>query len=194
MTSISGWFSYRSPRRMHLTGSGAPLPRVWGMKIADRFNDGAPLSAASALLEPYGMLVESWRTYNRSFFDALFVEKLVMMLLVGLIFIVVGFNIYHSLRRSVFERMEEIAVLKAMGVPPRRIQSVFVLQGLMIGVVGGAGGCPPVLSSRPMSTPFSPGSRIASTPFCISCGKHSSLCFRTSPRPDSQYSPQPHST
>lgn len=123
-----------------LYGSGAPLPRVWGIKIADRFSDGAPLAATSALLEPMGMRVESWRTYNRSFFDALFVEKLVMMILVGLIFIVVGFNVYHSLRRGVFERMEEIAVLKAMGVPPRRVQSVFVLQGLMIGIVGAASG------------------------------------------------------
>jgi lipoprotein-releasing system permease protein len=63
-----------------------------------------------------------------------------MMLLVGLIFVVVGFNVYHSLRRSVYERMEEIAVLKAMGIPPRRIQSIFVLEGLFIGLVGGSVG------------------------------------------------------
>ena len=83
---------------------------------------------------------ESWRAYNRSFFDALFVEKLMMMLLVGLIFVVVGFNVYHSLRRSVHERMEEIAVLKAVGVPPRRIRSIFILEGLFIGLAGGAAG------------------------------------------------------
>ena len=59
-----------------------------------------------------------------------------MMVLVGLIFIVVGFNVYHSLRRSVFERMEEIAVLKAVGIPPRRIQAIFVLEGLFIGLAG----------------------------------------------------------
>ncbi|HET6485808.1 MAG TPA: FtsX-like permease family protein, partial [Spirochaetia bacterium] len=73
----------------------------------------------------------------KSFFDALFVEKLMMMVLVGLIFVVVGFNVYHSLRRSVHERMEEIAVLKAVGVPPQRIQGVFILQGLFIGLAGG---------------------------------------------------------
>ena len=84
--------------------------------------------------------MESWRTYNKSFFDALFMEKLMMMVLVGLIFIVVGFNVYHSLRRSVHERMEEIAVLKAVGVPPGRIQAIFVLEGLIIGVSGALGG------------------------------------------------------
>ena len=87
-----------------------------------------------------GFTVGSWRSYNRSFFDALFVEKLMMMVLVGLIFFVVGFNVFHSLRRSVHERMEEIAVLKAVGVPPRRIRTTFILQGLFIGTTGGAAG------------------------------------------------------
>ncbi len=119
---------------------GARLPRTWGIKIANRFDDARPLQEASSILEGTGFTVESWRSYNRSFFDALFVEKLMMMILVGLIFLVVGFNVFHSLRRSVHERMEEIAVLKAVGVPPRRIRSTFILQGLFIGVAGGVTG------------------------------------------------------
>ena len=121
-------------------GGGHPLPRTWGIKIADRFGDAGPLARVSDILRETGYEAESWRTYNRSFFDALFVEKLLMMVLVGLIFLVVGFNVFHSLRRSVHERMEEIAVLKAVGVPPRRIRSTFILQGLFIGVAGAASG------------------------------------------------------
>jgi len=121
-------------------GGGHPLPRTWGIKIADRFRDAGTLARVSDLLRRTGYEAESWRTYNRSFFDALFVEKLMMMVLVGLIFLVVGFNVFHSLRRSVHERMEEIAVLKAVGVPPRRIRSTFILQGLFIGVTGAASG------------------------------------------------------
>jgi lipoprotein-releasing system permease protein len=121
-----------------LYGGGSPLARTWGVKIADRFDDARALRRVSPLLAGTGYAAESWRTYNRSFFDALFMEKLMMMLLVGLIFVVVGFNVYHSLRRSVHERMEEIAVLKAMGIPPRRIQSIFVLEGLFIGLAGGS--------------------------------------------------------
>lgn len=119
-----------------LYGGGAPLPRTWGIKLADRFADGPALRAVTALLAGTGFVAESWRTYNRSFFDALFVEKLMMMVLVGLIFLVVGFNVYHSLRRSVHERMEEIAVLKSLGVPPRRIQATFILEGFFIGGAG----------------------------------------------------------
>ncbi|MGO9307969.1 MAG: ABC transporter permease [Spirochaetia bacterium] len=118
----------------------ARLPRTWGIKIANRFDDGPLLREASAVLQGTGFTVESWRSYNRSFFDALFVEKLMMMILVGLIFLVVGFNVFHSLRRSVHERMEEIAVLKSVGVPPRLIRATFILQGLFIGVAGGVAG------------------------------------------------------
>lgn len=121
-------------------GNGARLPRTYGVKIANRFLDGPAQREVAPVLAGTGYTVESWRTYNKSFFDALFVEKLMMMVLVGLIFIVVGFNVYHSLRRSVHERMEEIAVLKAVGVPPGRIQTIFVLEGLLIGLTGAVAG------------------------------------------------------
>ena len=123
-----------------LYGGGRSLPRTWGIKIANRFDDARALGDVSTMVREAGFTVGSWRAYNRSFFDALFVEKLMMMILVGLIFFVVGFNIFHSLRRSVHERMEEIAVLKAVGVPPRRIRTIFILQGLFIGVAGGGVG------------------------------------------------------
>jgi lipoprotein-releasing system permease protein len=121
-------------------GEGAPLPRTWGIKIRDRFSDGRALRAIEPLVAGTGATVESWRVYNRSFFDALFVEKLMMMVLVGLIFLVVGFNVFHSLRRRVLARREEIAVLKAVGIPPGRIQAVFVIEGLLIGITGGTAG------------------------------------------------------
>jgi len=121
-------------------GSGSPLPRTYGVKIANRFLDGQVLRKIAPLLSGTGYSVESWRTYNKSFFDALFMEKLMMMVLVGLIFIVVGFNVFHSLRRSVHERMEEIAVLKAVGVPPGRVQAIFVLEGFLIGLAGALSG------------------------------------------------------
>jgi lipoprotein-releasing system permease protein len=123
-----------------LYGGGRSLPRTWGIKIANRFDDARAVRDVSAIVPGAGFTVGSWRAYNRSLFDALFVEKLMMMILVGLIFFVVGFNVFHSLRRSVHERMEEIAVLKAVGVPPRRIRTTFILQGLFIGTTGGAAG------------------------------------------------------
>jgi lipoprotein-releasing system permease protein len=116
------------------------LAVTWGIKLADRFADRRALPAVAAALQGTGLAVESWRAYNRSFFDALLVEKLLMLALVGIIFVVVGFNTYHALRRAVLERTEDIAVLKALGVPPRQLQYVFVSEGLVVGLAGAIAG------------------------------------------------------
>lgn len=79
---------------------------------------------------------ESWRSYNRSFFGALRVEKNMLMLLVFLIFVVVGINIYNSMRRMVYERHEEIAVISALGGNNRDIYSIFIVRGVLTGIAG----------------------------------------------------------
>ncbi len=115
----------------------SPPARV-GVKLEDRFRDRAVARRVETLLPESS--VETWREYNRAIFGALRLEKTMMMLLIGLIFIVVAVNIYQSLRRSVVERTEEIAVLKALGSTPLRLQTVFVLEGLWIGLLGGGVG------------------------------------------------------
>ena len=167
-----------------LYGGGRSLPRTWGIKIANRFDDARVLREVSALVSGAGFTVGSWRAYNRSFFDALFVEKLMMMILVGLIFFVVGFNVFHSLRRSVHERMEEIAVLKAVGVPPRRIRTTFILQGLFIGTAGGAAGLLLGLAlSVNVNEVFAGIERIVNAAMMI--GRTIALSFSTGGRSDS---------
>lgn len=108
-----------------------------GVKLKDRYGDAR---AAAQILEAFGPQagVESWRSYNRSFFGALRMEKSIMLLLVGLIFLVVGVNIFHALRKAVFARMAEIAVLKAMGGSSAQIRLAFMRIGLVVGA-GGAG-------------------------------------------------------
>ncbi|EFW39395.1 FtsX-like permease family protein [Treponema phagedenis] len=80
---------------------------------------------------------ESWRTYNRAFFGALRIEKNMMMLLVILIFLVVTVNIYNGMRRSIYERREEIAVLASLGARIQDIRFLFMCNGFTIGLIGG---------------------------------------------------------
>lgn len=80
---------------------------------------------------------ESWRTYNKAFFGALRVEKNMLLILVVLIFVVVTVNIYNGMRRSVFERREEISLLTALGGSSRLVQYVFMVNGLGVGLMGG---------------------------------------------------------
>lgn len=109
--------------------------RTIGVKLRNRYRD---LEVVRFLKQRYpDHNVKSWREYNQVFFGALRTEKALMMLLVGLIFVVVGFNIHHSLRRSVYERYEEIATLKAVGASDRTIRSIFISEGVLIGFTGG---------------------------------------------------------
>jgi lipoprotein-releasing system permease protein len=124
----------------------SPMILSFGIKLADRYADAQAVQRIrsepelGAGLRLSGDEVQGWRDYNRAFFGALRTEKIVMMLLVGLIFLVVGVNIFHSMRRAVAERSEDIAVLKAVGAGAESIRAAFVLDGLAVGAIGAAAG------------------------------------------------------
>lgn len=80
--------------------------------------------------------VESWRTYNRAFFGALRIEKSAMFMLVFLIFVVVTVNIYNGMRRSVYERREEISLLASLGAQKDQVRALFIANGFSIGFLG----------------------------------------------------------
>jgi lipoprotein-releasing system permease protein len=114
-------------------GLGAGETPVLGLRLSDRYGDARAVAELSAA----GISgAESWREYNRAFFGALRMEKSVMLLLVGLIFIVVGVNIFHSMRKAVYSRVEDIATMKAFGANSRSVQAVFLLDGIATGLGG----------------------------------------------------------
>ena len=114
---------------------GGPL--MVGVKLKNRWQDQRSFKRVQALPETQGLTVSAWRDYNRAFFGALRTEKLLMFVLVGLIFIVVGLNIFQSQRRVVFERREEIGLFRALGAGEGAVRLVFLWDGLAIGLVGG---------------------------------------------------------
>ncbi len=111
-------------------------PVLIGVKLKDANADSA--FDSSIKQEHPGLVKEavSWREYNRVFFGALRIEKSIAMLVICLIPIVVALNIFHSLRRSVYERHEEIGLLRALGASPRDVQWIFVIEGCIIGLMG----------------------------------------------------------
>jgi lipoprotein-releasing system permease protein len=108
----------------------------YGVKLENRERDRQVLTALGELPGPRAGAV-SWREYNKAFFGALRMEKVAMILIIGLIFVVVGANIFQSLRRSVYEKQEEIGILRALGAYPEGIRNVFILDGVFIGFLGG---------------------------------------------------------
>lgn len=81
-------------------------------------------------------MTQDWTTMNRALFEALWLEKMAISLAIGLIVLVAALNIVASLVLLVMEKRADIAILKTMGASSRGVMFVFMLQGLIIGLVG----------------------------------------------------------
>jgi lipoprotein-releasing system permease protein len=104
--------------------------RVDDVYLAPSIADGIP--------EQFGndYIVQDWADMNHSLFSALTLEKLAISLTIGLIVMIAALNIVASLILLVMEKHRDIAILKTMGASARSITLVFMMQGLIIGVVG----------------------------------------------------------
>jgi lipoprotein-releasing system permease protein len=87
-----------------------------------------------------GFNAKNWMEDNKALFHALNLEKIVTFITIGLIVFVAALNILISLIMMVMEKTRDIAVLMSMGGRRRQIRTIFVLQGLLIGVVGTVAG------------------------------------------------------
>src|SRR3954471_13045018 len=81
-------------------------------------------------------ITQDWADMNKSLFSALGLEKVAISLTIGLIVMVAALNIVASLILLVMEKHRDIAILKTMGAAARSITAVFIMQGLIIGIIG----------------------------------------------------------
>jgi lipoprotein-releasing system permease protein len=79
---------------------------------------------------------EDWSVMNKSLFAALNLEKMAVSLTIGLIVMVAALNIVASLVLLVMEKHRDIAILKTMGASAKSVTTIFMMQGLIIGIVG----------------------------------------------------------
>jgi lipoprotein-releasing system permease protein len=78
----------------------------------------------------------TWMERNRPLLNALKMEKSVTVVTIGLIELVAALNILITLVMMVMEKYRDIAVLMSMGARRAQIRRIFMLQGVLIGVVG----------------------------------------------------------
>jgi lipoprotein-releasing system permease protein len=97
---------------------------------------------ANAITDKLGSayVAQDWVDVNRSLFSALWLEKVAVSLAIGLIVMVAALNIVASLILLVMEKNRDIAILKTMGASAQSVTVIFMLQGLIIGIVGTATG------------------------------------------------------
>jgi lipoprotein-releasing system permease protein len=104
--------------------------RVADIYDAPRIADGIPETLGPEYV------TQDWADMNRSLYSALLLEKIAMGIGIGLIVMVAALNIVASLILLVMEKTRDIAILKTMGASAQSITRIFLLQGLIIGVLG----------------------------------------------------------
>jgi lipoprotein-releasing system permease protein len=105
------------------------------LKLADLFE--ARRIARDLYREIGGdVLISDWTRSHANFFRAVEIEKTMMFIILMLIVAVAAFNVVSTLVMVVTDKQADIAILRTLGATPRSIMQVFMVQGVVIGVLG----------------------------------------------------------
>ena len=103
--------------------------------VADPAEAPRVAEAAAKVLEP-DYVVTDWQQLNRELFTALRLQQVALFVVLGLIVLVSTFNVASTLVVLVRERMRDIGLLGALGLPPGRLRLLFLLYGGLLGGLG----------------------------------------------------------
>ena len=113
------------------------LVSVVSFKIDD-LNRAAAVGREIESVAGKGFQTTNWMEQNRELFRALRLEQIVTFIVITLIVVVAALNILIALTMMVMEKTRDIAVLMSFGVDPGQIRRIFLMQGLLISLVGTA--------------------------------------------------------
>lgn len=85
-----------------------------------------------------GYKAEDWVQSNEQLKAAFKIRAIILNSVIGVILLVAGFGIYNILNMTIYEKIKEIAILKATGFAGRSVTSIFLQQAIFIGLMGGA--------------------------------------------------------
>jgi lipoprotein-releasing system permease protein len=105
------------------------------VKVADIYKADQVGGAVSKKLG-YPYWAKDWKQINRSLVSALKLEKIAMFVILIMIVLVGALNIISTLVMVVMEKNKDVAILRAMGATQKSIMTVFMFQGVLVGVVG----------------------------------------------------------
>jgi lipoprotein-releasing system permease protein len=105
------------------------------LKLADLFESRR---VARELYRDVGgdLLISDWTRSHANFFRAVEIEKTMMFIILMLIVAVAAFNVVSTLVMAVTDKQADIAILRTLGASPGSIMQVFMVQGVLIGVLG----------------------------------------------------------
>jgi lipoprotein-releasing system permease protein len=87
--------------------------------------------------EKFGYRADDWKEANANIFGIFKIQNLITYLIIISILIVSGFGIFNILMMIIYEKLPDIAIMKATGFKDRDIRKLFQIESLIIGVIGG---------------------------------------------------------
>ena len=110
---------------------------VSGVRLKVRDVDAAPRVGREIARDmPPDSYVSDWTQQNVNYFRAIQIEKRMMFIILTLIIAVAAFNLVSTLVMAVTDKHPDIAILRTLGASPASIMQIFVVQGIVIGLVG----------------------------------------------------------
>lgn len=109
------------------------------MKVPDPYQARA---IASEVESRIGYKSMSWQESSEDLMNTLAIRNAIMYTVVSAVLVVAGFGIYNVISTVVIEKQRDIAILKSMGFYAKDVKRIFVLQGIVLGIVGCATGIP----------------------------------------------------
>jgi len=122
-----------------LADARALFPGAGTPTLALRLDDPLAAPAAAARLRTQlgsHYVVTDWTERQANLFATIGLEKRMLFIVLAAILAVAAFTVIATLIVAGLDREADIAVLKTLGLTPRRIAAVFMTQGLLLGTVG----------------------------------------------------------
>lgn len=107
--------------KLHDVEQAAPFSENLGSRLALNYED---------------LWISNWTRQNANFFTALQMQKSVMFVILLLIIAVAAFNLVSTLVMVVTDKESDIAILRTLGLSPKGVMQAFMVQGVLIGVIG----------------------------------------------------------
>lgn len=104
------------------------------------FDTDAAKGKCVAIRNRFGVYGEDWETANAPILMSFVIRNAMTYIVVITLLVVAGFGIYNILNMTIYEKMKDIAILKALGFEGGSVVRIFMLQSLIIGAFGAMGG------------------------------------------------------
>lgn len=91
---------------------------------------------SNELFEKFGVFNRTWGSQNKNLLSALALEKTVMIIVFSLIVVIAGFVVWVIMNMLVREKIKDIGIMRAMGFTKKNIMKIFLIEGLLLGVIG----------------------------------------------------------